>query len=118
MLPVLGICLTTAMPVQASEFAEIREKSDFLALVDGRELRIGLFSLHIAVLPDGRIEGSALGWELTGSWSWQDGYFCRKLDWSGSAIPYNCQLVEARGTDEIRFTVDKGTGDSASFSLR
>jgi hypothetical protein len=33
-------------------------------------------------------------------------------------IPYNCQLVEERGGEVMRFTVDRGTGDSASFRLR
>lgn len=33
------------------------------------------------------------------------------------AIPWNCQLVEVRD-DTLRFTVDKGAGDSASFRLR
>jgi hypothetical protein len=33
-------------------------------------------------------------------------------------IEYNCQLVEAKGSDQVRFTVDKGDGRSASFSLR
>jgi hypothetical protein len=40
------------------------------------------------------------------------------MDWSGYPIPLNCQLVEAKGDEEIRFTVDKGEGDSASFKLR
>ncbi len=118
MLPALGLFLLTAAPAVANDFQPVREQSAFLSLVQGRELRLGLFGVSLQVLPDGRIEGSALGWDLKGSWNWQDGYFCREIDWSGSIIPYNCQLVEAAGDDKIRFTVDKGAGDSASFSLR
>ena len=70
------------------------------------------------VRPDGRIDGSAMGWEITGSWSWTDGYFCREMDWSGMEIDFNCQLVEAEGIDKMRFTVDQGKGDSAVFRLR
>ena len=33
-------------------------------------------------------------------------------------IAYNCQLVEARDGEVMRFTVDRGKGDSASFRLR
>jgi hypothetical protein len=40
------------------------------------------------------------------------------MDWSGMAIDFNCQLVEANGAERLRFTVDKGTGDSATFRLR
>ena len=113
------VCLVSAFafPALADEFQPVREKAEFLRLLEGRELRLGLFKIGLKVLPDGRIEGSALGWGITGTWRWQDGYFCREMDWSGKPIPYNCQLVEARG-NEMRFTVDQGAGDSAEFRLR
>ncbi len=118
-----SLCLTVfgllaALPVTANDFATVRDKSEFLSLVEGRDLRISLYNLTLNVMPDGQIKGRALGWDITGSWDWQDGYFCRQMDWSGTEIPYNCQLVEAQGTDRLRFTVDRGKGDSASFKLR
>jgi hypothetical protein len=82
--------------------------ADFVAISD-RELKI---------TPDGQINGSALGWDVTGTWAWEDGYFCREIDWSGKPIPYNCQLVEVQDNAKIRFTVDKGAGDEATFNLR
>ena len=106
-----------APTAQANEFQPIKDEATFLSLVDGRELRIGLYNLTIQLLPDGQIKGRALGWDLTGTWDWKDGYFCRQMDWSGMDIPFDCQLVEARG-EEVRFTVDKGEGDSALFRLR
>ena len=112
------VALCVAPPVAANEYAAVREKAAFLTLVAGRDLRIGLYNLTLNLLADGRIEGSALGWDITGSWDWQDGYFCRELDWSGMPIPYDCQLVEERGGEVVRFTVDRGQGDSASFKLR
>lgn len=101
----------------AAEFNRIESRDEFLAAVQGRNLEIGLFGLSLTVNPDGTITGSALGWDVTGRWSWQDGYFCREMDWSGMPIPYNCQLVELRG-DEMRFTVDRGAGEAARFALR
>lgn len=102
----------------ANDFQPIKDKEAFLSLVQDRELRIGIYNLSLSVLPDGQIRGKALGWEITGSWKWQDGYFCREMDWSGMPIEYNCQLVEAQGAEKLRFTVDKGAGDSATFRLR
>jgi hypothetical protein len=102
----------------ANEFTSVTDKETFLSLIADRELRIGLYDLTLRVLPDGTITGDALGWGVVGSWSWKDGYFCREMDWSGYLIDYNCQLVEVRGEDELRFTVDKGAGDSARFRLR
>jgi len=102
----------------ANPVGPIRDKAAFLSAVQGKELRIGLYNLSLQVTPDGKISGSALGWGITGSWAWQDGFFCRDMDWSGYAIPYNCQLVEAVDATRLRFTSDKGQGQSASFRLR
>lgn len=110
--------MTSAAPAAAELFVPVTEKTRFLDLIKDRELRIGLYNLSLNVLPDGRIDGSALGWKITGSWSWNDGYFCREMDWSGKEIGFNCQLVEAAGSDRLRFTVDQGKGDSAVFRLR
>jgi hypothetical protein len=102
----------------ANEFEPVRDKEEFLSLLEDRELRIGLYNLKLRVLPDGKIVGSALGWEVTGKWAWNNGYFCRDMDWSGYPIAYNCQLVEKRGDGELRFTSDQGAGQRASFRLR
>lgn len=118
LLPVLALILTPALPVAADTFQRIDERAEFLDTVQGRELRMGLFGITLQVKPDGKIEGRAMGWDVTGRWDWKDGYFCREMDWSGYPIPMNCQLVEARGDEQIRFTVDRGAGDSASFNLR
>ena len=114
----LTLFLTTPLSAAAEEFEPVKEKDRFLDLIQNRELRIGLYNLSLNVLPDGRIDGSAMGWDITGNWSWKDGYFCREMDWSGTPIRYNCQLVEAEGAEKLRFTVDQGKGDSATFRLR
>jgi hypothetical protein len=110
--------LFATSPVLAEEYEPITEKDAFINLVSGKELRNGLYDLSLYVTPEGEIKGDALGWQITGKWSWKDGYFCREMDWEGYAIPYNCQLVETRAGKEVRFTVDRGTGDSAAFRLR
>jgi hypothetical protein len=114
----LSLAAGLATAASAAEFVPVSDKSEFLDVLAGRELHIGLYSLALNVTPDGRIAGSALGWDITGTWSWQDGYFCREMDWSGTAIPFDCQLVELRGDTEMRFTVARGEGRSAKFRLR
>ncbi|WP_103332161.1 dihydrodipicolinate reductase [Pseudotabrizicola formosa] len=103
---------------QANDYSPVRDKDQFLSLVKDKDLRIGLYNLTLKVTPDGKINGTALGWAISGTWRWEDGYFCRDMDWSGYAIPFNCQLVETRDGRDLRFTVDKGAGSSASFRLR
>lgn len=100
-----------------ADYQKITEKDEFLNALDGRALNIGLFNLVINVQPDGQITGTAVGWDITGTWSWQDGLFCREMDWSGMLIDYDCQLVEIDG-DQMRFTSEAGAGASASFRLR
>lgn len=106
-----------ALPALASAYEPVRDVNEFLTIVEGREIRLGLFGISLRVEADGDIEGEASGWPVTGSWSWQEGYFCREMDWGGTEIPYNCQLVEARG-NQIRFTTDRGAGENAVFNLR
>lgn len=112
---------TFALSLMASpafaEFAKIDDRETFLAYVEGRELRLGAFGVRLRVNGDGTIAGSGMGAPVTGTWAWQDGYFCREMDWSGTPIPYNCQLVEVSGA-KMRFTVDRGAGRSADFTLR
>lgn len=98
-------------------YSRISERDAFVGTVAGKELRMWPLGISLVVEPDGDIRGNALGWDVTGTWEWRDGYFCREMDWSGYPIPMNCQLVEAEG-GTVRFTVDQGRGDSASFSLR
>ena len=107
-----------ATPALADDYQPVMEKDAFMALVAGKELRNNLYDLSLFVSPDGKISGDALGWKITGTWSWKDGYFCREMDWGGTEIPYNCQLVEVREDGKMRFTVDQGAGESAEFNLR
>lgn len=111
----LTLCVT--LPTVAHAYERISDRADFLSTVEGKDLKIALYGLTLNVRGDGTITGRAVGWDITGSWSWQDGYFCRDMDWSGYAIDYNCQLVEVAG-DRIRFTVDQGAGDDAVLRIR
>ena len=101
----------------AQDFVPVTERDTFLQLLGDKNLSNRLYGVNLKVLPDGTITGTGAGWDVTGTWSWQDGFFCREMTWGGDPIPYNCQLVESNGPD-MRFTTDQGAGDSASFRLR
>jgi len=112
------VLATAAAPAVADSYVPVKDQATFVSLVEGRELSNFFYGVSLSVSPNGQIDGSAIGWDIVGNWTWEDGYFCRELSWGGDPIPYNCQLVEARGDDRLRFTVDQGAGDSASFRLR
>ena len=93
----------------------ITNRSDFENLVIEKKLKRFLISL--SVTSDGKIKGSAAGRSVTGDWDWIDGFFCRTLLWGKRELKYNCQQVNFDGK-RLRFTSDRGKGQSASFALR
>lgn len=103
-----------AAPVFA-DFAKIDDEYQFVKAIDGKTLTRPLIKLEVD--PEGGISGTGMRWAVTGNWSWQNGYFCRDLDWGGTDLGYNCQEVRIN-EDRIRFTSDRGTGQSAVFRLR
>ncbi|MEJ6399209.1 dihydrodipicolinate reductase [Yoonia sp. 208BN28-4] len=106
-----------AVPAAAQSYQPVTDKATFLQLIGSKNLTNRLYGVDLRVGADGTITGSGAGWDITGTWSWQNGYFCREMNWGGDPIPYNCQLVESAGND-MRFTTDQGAGDSAAFTLR
>ena len=112
------LVLMLATPVKAQDFIPITDRGNFIDLVNGKQLRLATYGITLNVLPDGRISGRGFGQDVTGSWNWQDGYFCREMLLGSRTIEYNCQLVEARGADRMRFTVDRGAGQSATFRVQ
>ena len=113
---VASAALIAVLPqLAAAELKRIDSETDFVRMVQGKTLSRPLVRLEVR--PDGRIEGRGVRWDVTGSWSWQNGFFCRDLNWGGDDLGYNCQAVLANGS-EMRFISDKGAGDSADFRLR
>ena len=113
------LALTLALVIGAAPaWAELRRvdsQQQFVQLVDGKKLTRPL--IELTVTPDGRIAGRGARWDVEGTWSWQNGYFCRDLFWGGDALGYNCQEVRANG-NRLRFTSDRGAGQSAVFRLK
>lgn len=109
------VFMGATLPALADEFQPIRDRSDFIALVEGRTLT--QFGIRLVVEPDGDIGGRAFGRPVTGDWDWRNGYFCRSLNVGSDPLEFNCQLVE-RNDDVLRFTADEGDGIYADLTLR
>ncbi|MDA7426445.1 dihydrodipicolinate reductase [Thalassococcus lentus] len=115
-ISVAGVLLGLVLAGPAvAEFSKVSDRASFVQLVQGKTLTRPLVKLRVA--PDGSISGKGARWDVTGNWRWQNGYFCRDLNWGGDELGYNCQEVRANG-NRIRFTSDQGNGDSADFKLR
>lgn len=117
---ILGATIALSMTTgaaSAQSYQTVKDRQSFLQIMGDKRLSNRLYGVNLRVTSDGAINGTGAGWDVTGTWSWQGGYFCREMSWGGDPIPYNCQLVETNGRD-LRFTTDQGAGDSASFRLR
>ena len=123
MRPILtaAVLACTAIPAMAegwaladagAEFTRISDRAAFMDLVDDGPLT--RFGISVEVAPDGSISGNAYGFDVTGRWDWQDGYFCRALAWGSKDLGQNCQSVSVSG-DYVRFTSDRGAGDFADL---
>ena len=110
------VALLVAMPAAASDFQRVEDRDNFVSLVKDRALtRLGI---RLRVSQDGQITGRAFGKDVSGDWTWNQGFFCRDLFLEGSVLDVeNCQTVQVRG-NTLRFTSDKGAGDSADLRLK
>ena len=94
----LGVMLCAMSPAVAEQFTPIPDENAFLSTVAGKNLRLkgyGPIVVRLTVQPDGDIIGRGLGWDVTGAWRWQDGYFCRDLNWGGSDLGQHLPRVQA-----------------------
>ena len=111
----LSLVLAATATTAQAEFAKVDDQEEFLQYVSGMTLTRPFIRLQVT--SDGRIEGMGSRWEVTGNWSWREGYFCRDLFWGGDPLGYNCQEVRVKD-GRLRFTSDRGEGQSAVFRLR
>ena len=109
---VAALCLSAGAAL--AEFAKVSDAATFKQLITGKQLVRPLVRLELS--PEGQINGTGVTWDVTGNWSWREGYFCRDLNWGGSDLGYNCQEVAIKD-GRIRFISDKGQGDYADFRL-
>ena len=110
----LMAALALAAAGASAESRKVNTYDEFVSLVKGKTLTRPLIKLQVTT--DGRIQGRGARWDVEGNWYWKNGYFCRDLIWGGDDLGYNCQEVRSRG-NRIRFTSDRGSGQSAEFAL-
>jgi hypothetical protein len=111
-LPLLAIL---ASPAMAEDYVRIADRGAFVNLIQGKSLTS--LGVRLIVSPSGTIGGRAFGSEVTGSWTWSNGYFCRTLKAGKRAFARNCQVVQQNG-NRLRFIADKGAGDTADLRIR
>ena len=115
MLPVLAAVAVALATPAAAELSKVNSAAEFKNIVSGKTLTRPLVRLNVG--SNGMISGRGATWDISGNWTWKNGYFCRSLEWGGDDLGYDCAEVKASAR-KIRFTTKQGAGDSADFSLR
>lgn len=77
---VAAIALIAPQAAKA-ELKQIKDKSEFVQLVQGKTLSRPL--VRLTVTADGNITSRGATWDVNGSWDWKDGFFCQDLNWGG-----------------------------------
>ncbi len=112
----LAFFLSTIIATPAvADFKPIDDRSSFVKLVQDKKLKVPFVQLE--VLLSGEVTGRGLGQPVNGTWTWKDNYFCRTLVWGRSELAYDCQTVYATN-NRIRFSADRGQGNSVTFRIR
>lgn len=65
---------------------------------------------------DGTITGEFNNEITTGTWAWEDGYYCRTVKVGSKDLGHDCQVVEVSG-DMLTFKSKKGKGRKGSFRI-
>ena len=112
----LATLLAIGVGTMAQADGRISDRAEFMALVKGKSLRLPLYGVNLKVSEAGKITGKGFGKSVSGDWRWTGGYFCRSLIVGSKDQGDNCQLVEKEG-NRLRFTSDKGAGQTALFRL-
>ena len=57
------------------------------------------------------------GSQLSGSWDFKDGYFCRELIIDGKSMGWDCQIVSVSG-NEVTFARQRGKGEKVTYRFK
>ncbi|NRB00180.1 MAG: hypothetical protein HRU32_10220 [Rhodobacteraceae bacterium] len=103
---VLAACAT---PIPDGQIAD---EETFRNAIVGKEIQLA-DGASMTINPDNTISGAVDGVEATGTWSFEDGFWCRTIT-LGDIFTEDCQLWVVDG-DRLIITRDRGEGQSYAW---
>ncbi len=91
----------------------VTTREEFCRLFADRELSQG--DLSFTIHSDGKLTGYVDGLALSGTWAWEEGYFCRRAYLAEEDLGTDCELIESDG-HRMRYFPDKGKGSARIVS--
>ena len=98
---ITAICLSL-LATSAMALETLTQRPEFVNAVAGHILEIPLLRIQLRVSDTGEIAGKGFGRDVTGTWEWADGFFCRSMTWGERELEYNCQQVAKIGRASCR----------------
>jgi hypothetical protein len=111
----LSACAPVPPPANPPDQGRIVTEDAFRAAIVGKPIRLRE-GVVFTVNADNTITGDVNGQTATGTWTFEDGFWCRRIT-LGDIFTEDCQLWVVEG-DRLVITREKGTGESFSYRLR
>ena len=108
-LPFVSGCVATP------DYQTITTRDEYLTKVAGRTVNLGDGSSTTHA--DGTMTGKVGGLPIVGSWTWEDGFFCRQGKVGPEQMERDCQKLEI-ADDNLRVTRNSGDGPISVFKLK
>lgn len=107
----LAACHSIQQVSAADPSARIATEQEFREKAVGKKLvyKKGYVIVH----DDGSLTGTFGKKKITGTWSWEDEYYCRTGKVGKKDFGHDCQVVEASG-DSLVFITKKGKGKKSA----
>ena len=96
-----------------SSWKRVTTRDMFCRLFADRELSQG--SLRFTIHSDGMMTGTVDGLVLSGNWTWEGGYFCRRAHLAEEDLGTDCEIIESDG-HRMRYFPSKGEGKARIVS--
>lgn len=99
------------------EFERIASKEQYLELVAGRVAQMKGSNFSSTAFADGTMKGGGGDRKLSGTWTWEDGFFCREGTIGSDVLKRDCQIIEISG-DTLKVKRNRGEGENVVLQLK
>lgn len=111
----VSACATT--PAENVAYERITTKEQYIELVAGRAAKSKGSDFSSTALADGTLTSTGGSKKLSGTWTWEEGYFCREGTIGSEPLERDCQIIEIAG-DSLKVNRNKGEGESVILKLK
>ena len=115
MKKILGFPLILAACTAPLEDGRIVEEDEFRRTIVGRKIVLA-DNAFVRINSDNTISGVIEGLEATGSWDFEDGFWCRTIT-VADEFTEDCQLWVVEG-DRLIISRNRGEGESYAWRVR